>query len=418
MYKMRENDYYVRDTCRLCESTDLSKVLSLAPTALCDAYVRSDMINRAQGIYPLDLFLCNKCGYVFLPCVVNPEIIYRDYLYVTQSSLGLASHFRDYAHEVLSRVNPAKGSLIVDIGSNDGTLLGFFKEQGMRVLGVEPAEKIAKEATDKGITTLAGFFTPQLALKIRKDYSAAKIITINNLLANIDDLEDMAQAIRNLMSDDSVFVMESSYLADMIKNMVFDFIYHEHISYFSVKPLIRFFRRFGMELFDLEWVDTKGGSLRYYFRLSSVQKGVSSSIEKFVKEEEKLGLNRPGIFEDFNSRIEARKKELLVLLNRIKAEGKTIVGYGGSATSTTFIYHFGLGKIMEYIVDDNLAKQNTFSPGLHIPVLPSRVLYEKRPDYILVLAWRYAGAIIEKHRKYLLQGGKFITPLPELKVVP
>lgn len=415
---MKSNkNFYLRDSCRLCKSKRLENVLPLTPTALCDAYILADRLKEQQEVYPLGLFLCLDCGYVHLPYVVDPKIIYLDYIYVTTSSLGLADHFKEYADEVRLRLSPPKDSLVVDIGSNDGTLLRFFKNHGLRVLGIEPAKVIAQEATSRGIETIAEFFNLNLAQKIKDQYGQAGIITINNLFANIDDLEGLAASVSTLLAPDGVFIIESSYLDDMIKNMVFDFIYHEHLSYLSVKPLINFFRRFNMELIDVERVPTKGGSLRYYFQLNGACRKVLPSVREITVYEDKIGLDQPGIFKSFQERIDSLKSRLNNQLSRLKKQNKSIAGYGGSATTTTLLHHFDLAKSLDYIVDDNLAKQNTFSPGYHIPVLPAQVLYARKPDYVLILAWRYAEAIIKKHDEFLRQGGHFIIPLPEIKIV-
>lgn len=408
---------YKRETCRLCGGNNLKMVLPLTPTALCDAYVSRDRAGIIQETYPLELFMCLDCGYVYLPYVVDPETIYRDYLYVTTSSMGLSDHFKESAEELLYRIKPAKNSLVVDIGSNDGTLLNFFKLKGMRVLGIEPSKDIAKKATLSGIETLPEFFTTKLADKIGNEYGHATIITVNNLFANIDDLDEFTEGIHKLLAPDGVLVIESSYLGDIIKNMIFDFIYHEHLSYFSVKPLITFFRRFNMELFDIERIPTKGGSLRYYIQLSGGSRPISSSVAYMEEYEDQNDLYSMKTYDAFSKKIDELKNQLVSKLLEFKADGKSIVGYGGSATSTTLLYHFGLSEMIDYIVDDNPAKQNTFSPGYHIPVLPSDVIYEKKPDYVLILAWRYAGPIMKQHQAYLEQGGHFVIPLPMMKVI-
>ncbi len=409
--------FATRTTCRLCGSRNIKKVLPLAPTALCDAYVSKERVSQKQDVYPLDLFLCYDCGYVHLPYVVDPEIIYRDYIYVTTSSMGLADHFKNYAASVLDKIRPAAGGLIVDIGSNDGTLLAFFKAKGMRVLGIEPAVKIAQNASLEGIETLPNFFNTDFASDCKKKYGPAKIITVNNLLANVDDLNDFANSIRNLLADDGVLVVESSYLGDMIKNMVFDFIYHEHLSYFSVKPLMKFFKRFKMDLIDVEKISTKGGSLRYYFQPQTGPRKASAAVTDIIREEEILKLDSPDTYRTFSNNINALKSGLRSVLTGLKAQGKSIAGYGASATSTTLIYHFGLADMMDYIVDDNQAKYNTFSPGYHIPVVPSEEIYIRKPDYIIMLAWRYAEPIMKKHQGYIKQGGHFIIPIPGVRVI-
>ena len=408
---------YQRDTCRLCQSKNLEVVLSLEPTPLCDAYVLAERLKEVQETYPLDLYLCRDCGYVHLTYVVDPENIYTDYLYVTTSSMGLADHFQLYSKEVLRRLNPISDSLIIDLGSNDGTLLSFFKKQGMRVLGIEPAREIATKTTNLGVETLPEFFTSELADKIEEKYGFAKIITINNLFANIDDLDDTVEGVCKLLSPDGVFVMESSYLGDMIKNMVFDFIYHEHLSYFSVKPLLKFLDRFNMELIDVQRVPTKGGSLRYYIQKKGGPRAVSAFVDEMVVYENDHRLDLVETYETFSNEINARKSDLTNMISKLQKEGKTFAGFGGSATTTTLMYHFDLCDKIEYIVDDNPAKHNTYSPGCHIPVLSSEEIYERKPGYVIMFAWRYFEPITKKHQRFLDQGGHFIVPLPELEVI-
>ncbi len=405
-------EYYTRDTCRLCTSRNLELVLPLTASPLCDAYVTEEGRNHAQEAYPLDLYLCRDCGYVFLPYVVNPEIIYRNYIYVTTSSLGLRDHFDDYADNVVEKIRAADNALVVDIGSNDGTLLQCFQSKGLRVLGIEPAKEIAANATGSGIETYPHFFDARLAEEIVNTHGPADVVTINNLFANIDDLIEMIHGVQTLLSENGVLIIESSYLADMIENMVFDFIYHEHLSYFSAKPLARFFAAMGLELYDLEHVPTKGGSLRYYIQRATGVRAVSAIVADMIAKEEQTGVDTPEIFRLFSKRITLQKNKLLDGLNDLKRQMKSIVGYGASATTTTLLHHFGIGGLLDCLIDDNPAKQHTYSPGLHIPVLSSQQLYEGHPDYAVVLAWRYFKPITEKHRKYVNEGGRFIQPLP------
>lgn len=410
-------DVFRRNNCRLCGSNNFEFALKLSPTPLADSYIKKERLNEEQKLYPLDLMLCKKCGLSQILDVVNPEIIYRDYIYVTTSSMGLSDHFKGYAEHVIKKLGIKKESLVADIGSNDGTLLRHFKESGMKVLGIEPSVETAKHATEQGIETLPEFFSEVLSRKIVKEKGRVALVTINNLFANVDDLIDMTKGIRNILDDDGVFVFESFYLSDQIKNMVFDFTYHEHLSYFSLKPLKYFFEKYDLELFDVERVPTKGGSLRYFVQHKCGKKNRSHYVQELIDQEIELGLHDVDLFKKFEERINIQKKKSNDLLDSIKREGKTIAAFGGSATSTTLIYHFGLMDKIEFIVDDNPVKQNTFSPGCHIPVLPSKEIYNKKPDYILILAWRYFETIIKNNRKFIDQGGQFIVPLPELKVI-
>src|ERR1039458_9092120 len=253
-----------RSDCRACGSRDLELVFSLKASPIGDAYVTLERLNVLQPSYPIDLHMCRQCGLAQIMDVIDPEILYGEYIYVTASSMGLAEHFRGYADSVTDRCRLSPGSLVVDIGSNDGTFLRRFQERGMSVLGVEPAAHIAAQATSAGIKTIDKFFTPDLARQMVAEHGHAKIVTANNVFANIDDLMSWVNAVNELLAFDGVFVFESYYLADLVQNMVFDFIYHEHLSAFSIKPIHALFERVGLELVAVQRVSTKGGSLRYF----------------------------------------------------------------------------------------------------------------------------------------------------------
>jgi len=408
---------YRRPDCRLCHSTELDLVLKLKPTPLADAYVSPAQAHEKQPVFPLDLFLCRRCGFAQLLDVVQARAIYLDYIYETVSSLGLVEHFDNYAAEVLGRIRPPAGALVIDVGSNDGTLLKSFQKRGMSVLGIDPAREIAHRATAAGVETLPEFFTVALAQRLRHERGRAAIITANNVIANIDDLDEVAAAARELLAPNGVFVFESYYLGDLMRNMVFDFIYHEHISSFAVKPVELFFRRHGLELVDVLRVPTKGGSLRYTMQLAGGPRVVATIVGGLKELEVQQGLDQPETFREFNARIESAKNDTLTLLRRLKAEGKKIAGYGASATTTTLVYHFELGGLLDYLVDDYPAKQGLLSPGLHLPVVPSEAIYERNPDFIVVLAWRYYEPIMRKHSRFTEAGGKFIVPMPELRIL-
>lgn len=413
---MSELSYRRRD-CRLCHGTELDLVLKLTPTPLADAYIPPAQARVPQPVFPLDLFLCRGCGFAQLLDVVQAQAIYLDYIYETVSSLGLVEHFDQYAAEVLERIRPPAGSLVADIGSNDGTLLKSFQKRGMKVLGIDPAREIARRATAAGVETLPEFFTVPLAKRLRRERGPAAIITANNVIANIDNLDEVVAAVRELLALDGVLVFESYYLGDLVSNMVFDFIYHEHISSFAVKPVELFFRRHGLELVDVLRVPTKGGSLRYTIQLADGPRKVAPIVAQLKELEARQGLDRPETFSQFNARIESAKQAVLGFLRPLKAQGKKIAGYGASATTTTLLYHFELGGLLDYLVDDYPAKQGLLSPGLHLPVLPSEAIDQRRADYVVVLAWRYYEPIMRHHPEFTARGGRFLVPMPELKLL-
>jgi len=415
---LKEKDVYKRDICRLCGSRKLKLVMPLSSIPIGDDYTPVSLKTEPQKCYPLDLYLCKDCGLVQLGHVVNPELIYcNNYLYETTTSPGLVEHFQKYAEDVLGRIKPAKGSLVVELGSNDGTLLKFFRKAGMRVLGVDPARGIAQRATQAGIETWPEFFTLELSTKIKEEKGAADIVIANNVFANIDDLDPLVQGIRNILSPDGVFIFETGYLIDSIRNFVFDNIYHEHISYFSVKPLETFFKKHGMELIRVDCVPTKGGSIRGTVQLKRGFRKVESSVADLINREIAEGFYQPVRYQQLSRTLDGEKEKLQKLLKEWKVKGKKIAGYGASLSVTTFIYYFEVADFMDFIVDDNPRKHNTLSPGYQIPVLDSKVLYEKKPDYVIIMAWRFADLIVKKHSKFLQQGGQFIVPLPSIKVI-
>jgi hypothetical protein len=307
--------------------------------------------------------------------------------------------------------------MVVDIGSNDGTLLSFFKKAGQTVLGIDPAKDISQDATEHGIETWCDFFSPKLSVEIKQEYAPAHVITANNVFAHADDLVGMVHGIRELLAPEGVFIFEVSYLVDIFEKTLFDTIYHEHIAYHSVKPLRQFFASNGMQLISAKRIGTHGGSLRGVAQLKSGPHTKQPSVNKMIALEASLGLDQLKTFEAFGRRIDEIKAELTSLLESLKADGKTIAGFGAPAKATTLMYHFGIGPdIIDFIADDSQLKQNLYTPGLHVPVLPSQAIYEQRPDVVVILAWNFAEPIMKNHAQYQEQGGQFIIPLPKVKV--
>ncbi len=406
-----------RDSCRLCGGRDLALILKLTPTPPANAFVAADTRDNPQPCFPLDVFLCRTCAHVQLLDVVDARLLFENYPYVSGTSPVFVKHFENYADGVGGRFELQPGGLVIDVGSNDGTLLRAFKARGMQVLGVDPAKSIARRATEAGIETLADFFTPRLAANIRAERGPAAVVTANNVFAHADDLAGLRDGIRDLLMPGGVFVFEVSYLADVVEKTLFDTIYHEHLAYHSAKPLRRFFEAGGMELFAIQRVDVHGGSLRGMAQAAGGPYAVDGSVAKLVAQEEKCGLDRAATFRTFAGRIQQLGQQLKRLVAGIKAEGKSIAGFGAPAKATTLMYHFGIGPgVVDFVVDDNPLKQGLYTPGQHIPVLPADALYERSPDYAIVLAWNFAPSIMAKHSAFRERGGRFIVPLPELTV--
>ncbi|MBM7866692.1 methyltransferase domain-containing protein [Heliobacterium gestii] len=403
--------------CKLCGQDDLERVLELTPTPVADDYHPRSHIHIPQDTYPLDVCLCKSCGNVQLGHIVNPESIYKQYNYMTQSSPGLLEHFRGYVTEALGKAQPEPGKLVVDIGSNDGTLLREFQAKGMRVLGIDPAEAIARKATEEGVETIGDFFTPALADQIVEKYGQAHIITANNMLANVEDVKSVIEGIRRLLAPTGVFIFETGYVVDLVQHGVFDNIYHEHLYYFSVKPLERFFAENGLALYDVQAIPTKGGSIRGFVQHAAGGRLRTEAVQRFLDREAAVGIHQPEAFHRLGAKLDEVREQLHRLLGEIREQGKTAIGYGASHSVTTLIYHFGLGDKLDYLVDDNPRKIDLFSPGYRLPVLNPSVIYERNPDYIVILPWRFADLIIGKHQRYLEQGGRFVVPLSEFRIV-
>ncbi|MCX7412428.1 MAG: class I SAM-dependent methyltransferase [Planctomycetia bacterium] len=401
-----------RDDCRLCGSVQLVKALPMPATPVGDAYVSADRIADHQATYPLDVWLCKDCGLAQLMDVVDPALLYVDYVYHTSVSLGLVDHFERYAADVVARIQPPSGGLAIDIGSNDGSLLQAFQSFGMTVLGVDPARDVARVANDRGIETLNTFFNLALAKQIRQERGPAALITANNVFANLDDLQDICSGIVALLSPDGMFVMETSYIAAVLEHMLVETIFHEHLSYFSLGPLIPFFRRVGLEIIDAQRQPTKGGSLRLTMQLLGAGRPANASVAAVLAAEHDAGIHTLAPFEKMGRHLTRIKAEVHKTLRDLKAAGKTIVGYGASVGAVTLLYDWELNGVLDFLVDDHLRKQNTFSPGQHIPVHAPEALYAHPADAVLILAWHYAEPIMRKHPDFK---GEWVIPLPEVR---
>ncbi len=400
------------DSCRVCKANNFTKVFSFGPTPLANAFLTKERVDREEYFYPLDVFFCNNCKFLTLGHVVSPVELFKDYVYVSSTSQVFISHFRTFSKEVYERFKLMEKSLVVDIGSNDGILLKPFKDLGIKVLGIEPASKIAALARKKGIETISKFFSVQLARKIVSQYGLAKIATATNVFAHIDDLDEVINGLDILLEKDGVFIMEAPYLVDFLEKRYFDLVYHEHLSYWSVKSLITLFKRFDMEVFDVQKVAVHGGTIRAFIAKNGIYKK-TKSVEKFLALEKKYKLEKKETYLQFEEEVLANKIKLLALLRKIKSENKKIVGYGAPAKGNTLLNYFSIGQeFLDYIIDDSSWKQGLYSPGKRIPVVSSSVLKDDKVDYILILAWNFAESIMKNNADFSRKGGRFIIPAP------
>lgn len=394
----------------------LELAIPMRPSPIGDAFV-SDR-NVHQDLYPLDVYICKDCEHLQNLDVVDPQILFGNYTYKTSHSLGLVEHFRKYAAHVVEKLAITAPKFILEIGSNDGSLLNEFKALGHRVQGVDASATVSQYANERGVPTIADFFNSNLSAKIFADHGKASLVCANNVYAHADNLRDITVGIRNILTDDGVFVFEVSYLPDMVVNMVFDTIYHEHVSYHTLNPLERFFNALDLSLFDVESIPTKGGSIRGFVQVRSAgRRPQSATLLKMMEAEKTGGYGSINLYRDYASRIVACKEATLRLLRDISPDLSAIAGYGASTTTTTLLYNYELENVIGRIYDDNPIKFGTFSPGAHIEVFPSEKINEHGPKAIVILAWVYAAPIIKRNKAYLEAGGCFVLPLPQPKVI-
>lgn len=402
----------------MCKGKNLKSVISLSATPPANAFLKKTDLRKKEHFFPLEVNFCLDCNQLQLTHVVSPDLLFRNYVYVSSTSPVFIAHFEEYARDLIKRFELDKKSMVIDIGSNDGILLKPLKKALVKVLGVDPAVAIAKKATLSGIKTLPNFLNIKLAKDIVKKFGHAKVVTANNAFAHIHNLDEIIESVKILTGENGVFVIEFPYLVDFIEKNLFDTIYHEHLSYLSIRPLSAIFKRLGMEIFDVKKVNSHGGSLRVYVKKLGAKYKIQKSVADYINNEKRLGLNKTGIYLRFAKKIEKNKKKLMHILKKLKSKNKTIVGYGAPAKGNTLLNYFKIEpKILDYIVDDSKYKQGLYTPGTHILVVPSDKIDETNPDYILILAWNFADSIMERLKDYKRRGGSFIIPVPDPTII-
>lgn len=407
-----------RDSCRLCASRKLERVVELAPIPLAEKYTTTtDGPHGGVGLYPVDLYMCLACGHVQLLDVIDSEALWDDYTYHSGQTRGIVEHFEEVAENLIARYQPPPGSLVVDVGSNDGSLLRPFRQRGYRVLGIDPAREIARKATASGIETIPEQFTPDLARQIRQQHGPAAVVTAFNVFAHADDLNGMAASIRHLLADDGLFQFEAQYLLDILDKLLLGTIFHEHMSHHSLKPMVQFLARHRLEMIDVERVSIQKGSIVGTAQPACGPRPVRPSVGQLLALESERRLDRPDTVRQFGQRLAQLKQQVGELMADWKRRGLTVAGYGAARSGPTLIVQFGLEDTIEYILDDHPQKVHKYSPGHHIPVVPTAELYRRMPDYVVILAWIHARKIVAGNREYLERGGRFVICCPEVQVV-
>jgi len=405
------------DYCQNCGHRPLAHVLDFGHHPPCDSLLRPAQLTKPETFYPLDLYRCEQCGLVQINHAVDPkELFYEEYPYMTGITGALKSNFDAMAGKVIESLRIQPGSLVVDIGSNDGTILQGFKTRGMRALGVEPTG-IAKIANSRGITTLQTFFSQDVAQDVLKKEGPASLITAANVFAHVANLGPCLRGIHALLADNGTFISESHYLLDLIDTLQYDTIYHEHLRFYSIKPMQDMMRRFGFSVVDVERIPNHGGSIRVY-AVKGTEGKPSERMQELVKQEEAYGLYNPALYVKFKQRVEQSKWKLMHVLTDLKLKGHRIVGIGSPGRSSTVMNYCGIGPdYLDYTAEQaSSLKVGLFTPGTHVPVVDEKKLFEDQPDYALVLAWHLGDTIPRKLRNKGLKS-KFIMPLPEPMVL-
>ena len=404
------------ERCRICGAGDLWMFLSLGETPLANSLIPPERAAEPEARFPLEVARCPDCGLVQLTVVVDPEVMFRHYLYASSASTPLLPHFDAYADEVVRRFAPP-GSLVVEVGSNDGVLLRPLAARGARVLGIEPSTNIAAVANAADLETWNDFFTTEVARRVVAEKGPASAVLANNVLAHIDDLHDVVASLDILLADTGVFVTEFPYLLDLMEHVEYDTIYHEHLSYLALAPLARLFAEVGLELFDVHHLDVHGGSLRLFVGRAGRHE-ITPELIATLRAERDAGVLDPKSYGEFAAKVRESRDALRALLRDLRREGKSVAALGATAKGNTLLNYCGIGPDdVAWVADSTPLKQGLLTPGMHIPVRPEAAIREERPDYTLLLAWNYADAIVKRFADYLDAGGRFIHPIPRARVI-
>src|SRR3990172_5923468 len=404
--------------CRFCSKKDIFKFLELGTMALANSFLtREELQSIKEPKYPLDVFFCEQCGLVQIGYVVSPDALFKAYIYFSATSDLVHKHADYLAKSFQKRFGLNEKSQVVEIASNDGTVLQYFKKIGVKTLGVEPAKNIAKVAEESGIETFNDFFNDTTSQKIKDKYGAADVILGRHVFAHVPEIHGFVKGLKNLLSDHGAIAIEAPYLIDFIEKNEFDTVYHEHYSYLSVRSMSYLFNRNNMEVFDAERVAIHGGSIIYFIGHKGKHQ-VNAGVTDLIKAELGKRLDKKETYAVFAERASKIKADLLALLKKLKASGKKIAAYGAPAKGNTLLNYCGItADLVEYTVDKSPYKQNLYTPGAHLPVYHPDKLVKDLPDYVLLLAWNFAYEILEQQKAYRGKGGKFILPIPEIRIV-
>lgn len=410
--------HHLRVTCRACGGTDLLRFLELGPSPLANAFPSDPAEFAEEPFFPLDVWFCRTCTLVQVLDVIDPEVLFRDYIYVTGTSTTIRQHNEAYARTVVDRLAAGPTDLVVEVASNDGSLLLRFREHGVRTLGIEPARNIAALAEAAGVRTVAEFFTEELARSVRAAEGPARAVIGNNVLAHVDDTVGFLRGFRALLAPDGLAITEVPYLGTLLDHLEYDTVYHEHLCYFSVTALMRLCEAAGLRIVAVEPVAVHGGSIRMYAAPVETVAEHAPSVRALAATERTRGMADEATFTRFAEAVAENRRALRALLSDLQAAGKRLAAYGAPAKGNTLLNYCDIGPdLIEYTVDKNPWKVGRYTPGTHIPVLPVATLLERQPDHVLILAWNFADEIMEQESEFRRRGGRFILPVPTPRVV-
>jgi len=403
--------------CRFCSTPIKHIFVDLGKTPLSNSYLSKDDLSKPEHMFPLCVYVCEKCFLVQVPEFEKPENIFREYLYFSSFSESWIDHAKKYVDFMLKHFDFDKDKLVVEIASNDGYLLQFFKENSIPVLGIEPAINVAKHAESKGIPTITEFFGTSLASKLRQDGKQADLIIGNNVLAHVPDINDFVKGLQYLLKPNGIITMEFPHLLQLIKNTQFDTIYHEHFSYLSLLVVNKIFLSHNLKIFKVDEISTHGGSLRIYAVHESNTIQDDSSVKSILEGEKNFGLEELETYKNFSDKVTKIKDELLSFLHDEKMKNKTIICYGAAAKGNTLLNFCGIDSdLIEYVVDKNNHKQGKYLPGSHLPIKSPEEVSKTKPDYLLILTWNIKDEIVKQMDSIRKWGGKFVITIPSLEV--
>ena len=408
----------LRTSCRGCGGHDLHKFLPLGPSPLANSFLKSEDEFRDELFFDLDVYFCESCSLVQLLDVISPELLFRDYIYVTGTSDTIAKHNIAYAKAVVDLLELGPEDLVVEVASNDGSLLRCFQKHGVKTLGIDPAVNIAEKARAHGVETIAEFFNSDLARNVRKSHGGARAIIGNNVLAHVDDTLDFLSGAHDLLVGSGLLVVEVPYLGELLERFEYDTVYHEHLCYFSVNALMRLFERARLRIMRVDRVSVHGGSIRVYGGREDACIDHSPEVTKLAEQERSAGMTRLSTFNRLAEDVRMNREAIVTLLKKLRDEGKSVCGYGAPAKGNTLLNYCNITTdLLSYTVDKNPMKVGLYTPGMHIPVFPVDRLLEKQPDYVMILAWNFADEIMQQQKEYHDRGGKFIIPIPHPEIV-